>query len=154
MVNVDQLSDEQKQAMTHWVEQGSSLKELQKQLRAEFDLRVTYMETRFLVADLGLEIQSETIQEEPLKEEDSQSISEVEEKINGASSIQLEVYDVKQPGSLLNGRVTFSDGEVAQWALDQMGRLSLNAETTDYQPSEEDVADFQVKLKEQMSLKS
>jgi hypothetical protein len=42
--------------------------------------------------------------------------------------------------------VTFSDGIGAQWALDQMGRLSLNASQQGYRPSDADLQEFQKEL--------
>jgi hypothetical protein len=53
---------------------------------------------------------------------------------------------VVRPGAVVSGTATFSDGEVGEWYLDQMGQLGFNPRTPGYRPSQADVADFQVKL--------
>lgn len=52
------LSPEQKQAVTAWVAAGDSLAAIQKKLAEEFKVSLTYMDVRFLVDDLGLELKS------------------------------------------------------------------------------------------------
>ena len=47
---------------------------------------------------------------------------------------------------MVSGRATFSDGQNAEWYLDQTGRLGLNPSTPGYRPSQQDVMDFQVEL--------
>ncbi len=48
------LTDEQKTAVTHWLEAGAGLSEVQKRLREEFHVSLTYLDTRLLVDDLKL----------------------------------------------------------------------------------------------------
>ena len=50
------LSPEQKQAVAAWVAAGDSLAVIQKKLSEQFKLSLTYMDVRFLVDDLGLEL--------------------------------------------------------------------------------------------------
>ena len=50
------LSPEQKEAITTWVAAGDNLAEIQKKLAEQFKLSMTYMDVRFLVDDLGLEL--------------------------------------------------------------------------------------------------
>jgi len=52
------LSPEQKEAITTWVAAGDNLAEIQKKLAEQFKLSMTYMDVRFLVDDLGLELKS------------------------------------------------------------------------------------------------
>ena len=52
------LSPEQKQAVTAWVAAGDNLALIQKKLQEQFKLSLTYMDVRFLVDDLGLELKS------------------------------------------------------------------------------------------------
>jgi hypothetical protein len=47
---------------------------------------------------------------------------------------------------MVSGRTTFSDGQTAEWYLDQTGRLGLNPSTPGYRPSQQDVMDFQMEL--------
>ncbi|MBI5382034.1 MAG: hypothetical protein HZA31_09065 [Opitutae bacterium] len=50
------LTPEQKQAVTSWVTSGDSLSNVQKKLREQFQLTLTYMDVRFIVDDLNLEL--------------------------------------------------------------------------------------------------
>ena len=52
------LSPEQTQAVTAWVAAGDSLAVIQKKLSEQFHISMTYMDVRFLVDDLGLELKS------------------------------------------------------------------------------------------------
>ena len=52
------LSPEQKQAVAAWVAAGDNLAVVQKKLSEQFKLSLTYMDVRFLVDDLGLELKS------------------------------------------------------------------------------------------------
>ncbi len=52
------LSPEQKQAVAAWVAAGDNLAAIQKKLLEQFQLSLTYMDVRFLVDDLGLELKS------------------------------------------------------------------------------------------------
>ncbi len=48
------LTPEQQAAVTTWVAAGDSLSAVQKKLREQFDVSLTYMDVRFLVDDLNL----------------------------------------------------------------------------------------------------
>ena len=48
------LTDEQRQRVTAWILEGAKLSEVQNRLVAEFGVKLTYMEARFLVDDLKL----------------------------------------------------------------------------------------------------
>ncbi len=52
------LSPEQTKAVTSWVAAGDSLAVVQKKLFEEFKVSMTYMDVRFLVDDLGLQLKS------------------------------------------------------------------------------------------------
>ena len=56
MFSASKLTDEQKSALQQWAAGGASIADLQKRLRDDFDVAITYMDTRFLVLDLGIEI--------------------------------------------------------------------------------------------------
>ena len=62
------------------------------------------------------------------------------------SNVSVALDRLYQPGAVVSGQVTFSDGEQADWALDQTGRLSLKAATEGYQPVESDIQAFQQRL--------
>ena len=48
------MTDEQRQRVAAWIEQGAKLAEIQNRLASEFGITLTYMEARFLVDDLKL----------------------------------------------------------------------------------------------------
>jgi hypothetical protein len=50
------LTPEQKQAVSGWVAAGDNLSAIQKKLADQFKLSITYMDVRFLVDDLGLNL--------------------------------------------------------------------------------------------------
>ena len=50
------LTPEQKQAVASWVAAGDNLSTVQQKLREQFQLSMTYMDVRFLVDDLNLEL--------------------------------------------------------------------------------------------------
>ena len=135
------LSEEQTKKVALWVEEGASLSDIQRRIEAEFEVRMTYMDVRFLVDDLNLELQAEGPKfVEPLADSINSSVDE-------PGRVTVTIDKVRRPDALLSGQVTFSDGVSAQWFLDQMGRLSLNPKQPGYQPSPEDVAAFQTELR-------
>jgi hypothetical protein len=52
------LTPEQKQTVANWVAAGNNLSTVQKKLSEQFQLSLTYMDVRFLVDDLGLELKN------------------------------------------------------------------------------------------------
>ncbi len=50
------LTSEQKDAVAGWLAAGDNLSQVQKKLREQFHLALTYMDVRFLVDDLNLQI--------------------------------------------------------------------------------------------------
>ncbi|MSU51923.1 MAG: hypothetical protein EXS41_00805 [Opitutaceae bacterium] len=52
------LNPEQKQAVASWVAAGDNLSAVQKKLAEQFKISMTYMDVRFLVDDLGLELKN------------------------------------------------------------------------------------------------
>jgi len=64
-----------------------------------------------------------------------------------APSVSVGLDQVAIPGAMVSGTITFSDGERGRWMIDTMGRPSIDPETPNYQPTQTDLEDFQVKLK-------
>lgn len=145
-----QLTDEQKQLARTWVEAGMKLSDFQKRLETEFGIRMTYMEVRFLVDDLKVMPKDA----EPVKKPEPAPAAAPEAAAVPAGAaegqfsagVQVTVDTVTRPGALASGSVTFSDGQKAQWYLDQMGRFGMAAATKGYRPSQEDLQDFQMAL--------
>jgi hypothetical protein len=47
--------------------------------------------------------------------------------------------------------VIFSDGQTADWYLDQTGRLGVVPKQTGYKPTPTDVQDFQIALQQEVA---
>lgn len=60
--------------------------------------------------------------------------------------VAVAVDSITRPGSLVSGQVTFSDGQAADWQMDQYGRLGVAPRVPGYKPSQADVAAFQAEL--------
>jgi hypothetical protein len=150
-----QFTDEQKKAVTQWVKQGSGLSEIQKRLSEEFKLTCTYIDVRFLVIDLELQLKEQPksapvpkdLSAPPPVPGDASSEFEPEPALGG---VKVELDRIMRPGAVVSGTVVFSDGVKANWALDQSGRLSLGADKKDYRPSAEDVQEFQQAITAQL----
>lgn len=142
MFSASKLSDDQKSALHRWAAEGASIADLQKRLKDEFDLAITYMDARFMVLDLGIELQDTP--KEDAKPADEPALAKPEP--TGVVTVTMD--SLALPGALVSGKVSFSDGETAIWMLDQYGRPGLDADTPGYRPSPEDIVEFQKQLAE------
>jgi hypothetical protein len=139
MFNSSQLTPEQKEALHRWAGEGATLSDLQRRLKDEFGVTISYMDARFMILDLGLTLQEKKKEEETTPEE-------IAPVATGEVSVTMD--HIAMPGSLVSGRVTFSDGETGIWMLDQNGRPGLDPDTPGYRPSQEDVMEFQTQLRD------
>jgi len=167
------LDEVQAQEVQKWVEAGASAAEIQNQLAEAFDLRMTYMEVRFLLDDLKLQLKDrekadvdttlpggDTLGEhqgeggaaEPgqTPPDPFASPGEEEAPLLG-DGVSVSVDQITRPGSVVSGKVTFSDGKGAEWYLDQQGRLGLAPQEEGYRPSQTDVMAFQTELQKQLA---
>ncbi len=141
------LSQEDKQAVASWVAEGASLAEVQRRLKDECGVSSTYMDVRFLVDDLQLQLKEQPKQSEAVerlaaaKQEGESARSEPP-----AGGVSVTMDAITKPQALASGKVTFSDGETAEWMLDQTGRLGLNPAKAGYRPAEADIVAFQREL--------
>ncbi|MDA0751103.1 MAG: hypothetical protein O2964_10375 [Verrucomicrobia bacterium] len=163
------LDDAQKQTVRQWIDDGMKVAEIQDKLAEDFDIRMTYMEVRFLVDDLGVIPKDpepeEGPEEEPAPEDtvsthspqhdQQQDMGELVE--DGAPApggkVSISIDQIARPGMLVSGKVTFSDGQSASWYLDQMGQLGLAPEVEGYKPSQQDLMEFQMALQSELSRK-
>jgi len=142
-----QLTDEQKNAVAQWVAEGATLADVQRRLKDECGAGLTYMDVRFLVDDLKLQLK-----EQPKPSEAADRLAaakqegESERHAGPVGGVTVSMDAVTRPSALASGKVTFSDGETAEWMLDQTGRLGLNPSKPGYRPSEADVVAFQQEL--------
>lgn len=148
------LTEEQRQQVKAWIGAGAKLAEVQNRLNQDFGIRLTYMETRFLVDDLKLTPKDP----DPPKADKTPEIEAkktVEEKAPAdtapkAGKVSVGVDQIARPGAIVSGKVTFSDGQKADWYLDQTGRLGVIPEKQGYKPPAADVQEFQIALQEQL----
>ena len=156
MFSAKELSPEQVEGLKTLAATGASLSDLQKHLKDEEDITVTYMDIRMLVLDLGIEI-IEPKKEEPKAEEaeetDDAPTDAAEPTAAGTGAVSATMDTITLPGAMVSGKVTFSDGETAVWMIDQTGRPGLDPDTPGYRPSEEDIMEFQVQLKSMLEQK-
>ena len=155
------LDDTQKKKVAEWIAQGAKLSEIQTRLGSEFGVRLTYMETRMLVDDLKLTPKdpeppkvSKTIATTAAPVPAAKAPADAPLTAAGtvpAGNVSVTVDTIAKPGAIVSGKVTFSDGQSADWVLDQSGRLGLTAKQAGYRPSAADVQLFQVMLQAELS---
>jgi len=154
------LTEEQRQQVAGWIEKGAKLAEIQTRLAAEFGIKVTYIEARFLVDDLKLTLKDPEppkvvkLETKPVDPAVPPAPSQPEEVLPPASpggKVSVGVDQIARPGAIVSGKVTFSDGQTAEWYLDQTGRLGVVPKQTGYKPSPADVQDFQLALQQEIA---
>ncbi len=171
------LDDAQKQKVAGWLEQGLRLSAIQNKLASEFGMQLTYMELRFLLDDLKLKPKEKEVLPSPpaeigqksaspkspldaksapglLPQDDSVAADELvdeEPAPAGSGNVSVTVDRIARPGAIVSGGVTFSDGNSAQWHLDQLGRLGLAPKQQGYRPSQTDLLSFQSQLQGELA---
>ncbi|MCL5096181.1 MAG: hypothetical protein M1608_01335 [Candidatus Omnitrophica bacterium] len=161
------LDDAQKQKIAAWIKEGLSLSEIQGKIASEWGIHLTYLEARFLVADLGAapadkdfsEVNAPDVAPQGRAGSDSPAqgvIDQAWEAANGGPSdsgpgVSVTVDQITRVGAVVSGNVRFSDGNAAQWYLDQSGRLGLAPDKKGYRPPEEDLIEFQSELQNQLA---
>ena len=150
------LDEAQRQRVTAWVLQGAKLSEIQTRLAEEFKIKLTYMEVRFLVDDLKLKLKDPEPPKvvEPPAATPAKLTAEKNPAPAGtlpASGVSVTVDQIARPGAIVSGKVTFSDGQQADWYLDQTGRLGVVTKQQGYKPSAADVQQFQAALQSEIA---
>ncbi len=154
------LDEAQRQKVSEWITQGLKLSEIQDRLASELSLRLTYMEVRLLVDDLKLtpkdikpaRAASATIAGPGAGTPQKPAARPVAPQAaappppGGAGRVSVSVDQLAQPGAIVSGKVTFSDGQRADWYLDQTGRLGIVAAQPGYRPPPADIQQFQAAL--------
>lgn len=142
------LTPDQTAKVAAWVAAGATLSQVQSKLSSELNVSMTYMDVRFLVDDLNLALVEK---EEPKKEEPVAEAVAEEPVTDGAApaaagAVSVEVDTLARPGMIVSGHVKFSDGQIADWFIDEAGRPGMSARVPGYRPTESDMRDFQQKL--------
>ena len=141
-----ELTSEQQQKVAEWVRSGEGPAQVQRHLDEEFGIKMTFMDVRFLIDDLDLDLQNPP---EPAAAADPNQVSADADATlvdSGPGGVSVSVDAVQRPGAMLSGSATMGDGETLQWQIDQMGRLGLVPPREGYQPSEADLMAFQQEL--------
>lgn len=145
-------NSEQKRQIAQWVNDGMGLSDIQKKINDDFGVVMTYMDVRFLVDDLNLDL-VDTVEESNEKTDETSTVEEAQEtpqndlpEGESGGGVSVELDTVTPPGAMASGSVTFSDGQNKKWTLDQFGRLGLSGGDESYKPSDEDVMEFQKQL--------
>ena len=162
------FTEEQKTQIAGWVAEGNSLAQIQTLIQSELGIAMTYMEVRFLVDDLNLELRdapapktpknSETPPAADAQNSPQQSVPAADAPENApagtpenspaaaAGTVTLSTDPVQIPGVIASGNVTFSDGTSGKWLIDEAGRPGLAEFPQGYRPPAADMPDFQRKL--------
>ncbi len=158
------LTDEQKSKLGEWAVEGIGLSGIQKRVEEEFGFRMTYMDTRFLALDLGLEVKEPGDDDEDEPEE-AEVVKEVQSETDlgdstdepempqGATNVTVSIDEIVIPGAVVSGKVRFSDAKTAMWMIDNMGRFGIEPDEVGYRPNEADMQSFQQQLSEMMRKK-
>jgi hypothetical protein len=149
------LDETQRQTVAKWISEGAKLSEIQKRL-LELGIKLTYMEVRFLVDDLKLtpkDPEPPKVVAPPIAAPKTAAaplaLSPEPAPLPGGVSVSVD--QITKPGAAISGKVTFSDGQIADWYLDQTGRLGVVPKVAGYKPSPVDVQDFQLALQQEVA---
>ncbi|MDG0993539.1 MAG: hypothetical protein P8O22_02265 [Akkermansiaceae bacterium] len=156
MFNTKILTKEQIATIKSWVNEGAQLADIQRKMESDLGHGLTYMDTRFLVIDLELELKTdepdenqspkETVPAEVDPTELTEDDIEVLPHDSATTNVKVTVDEIARPGVMASGRVTFSDGQAGMWYVDEMGRLGVDPENEGYSPCESDILAFQKEL--------
>jgi hypothetical protein len=154
------LTDAQKQQVSAWLEQGLKVADVQKKMAAELGVNMTYMEVRFLLDDLRLKPKDPEPPKQPApaspiapasagapasaaSSDPVAATPDPAAALPALGAVKISVDTLARPGTVVSGKVTFSDGQTADWYLDQMGRPGLVPAQKGYRPSQVDIMEFQ-----------
>jgi len=155
------LDDAQRKKVAEWIKQGLKLSEIQSRIASELGLHLTYMDVRLLVDDLKLtpkDVEQPktaagvlSAPGAPTAASKQAGAPQAAGPAPGPGSVSVDVDQVARPGAVVSGKVTFTDGNVAEWYFDQAGRLGLLPQKTGYRPSASDLQQFQAALDAELS---
>ncbi len=161
------LDEAQRQKVAEWIREGLKLSEIQNRLSSELGVRMTYMEVRLLVDDLKLipkDVEPSKAAQPGFGVAGASASSagtgtspkataggKPSEPAAAPGRVSLSVDQLTRPGALVSGKVTFSDGNRAEWYLDQTGQLGLVAQQRGYRPPAGDVQQFQMALESELT---
>jgi len=161
------LDDAQRQKVGEWIAQGLKLSDIQNRIASELGVKMTYMDVRLLVDDLKLTPKDQDRPKPSVAFVPPQmppavagrtpsavpgaAPSVAEDEAAVAPKIGVKVDQIARPGAVVSGKVTFSDGNTADWYFDQTGRLGLIPQTPGYRPNPQELQEFQTVLDSELS---
>ncbi|HLP78954.1 MAG TPA: hypothetical protein VK327_18795 [Candidatus Paceibacterota bacterium] len=154
------LDEAQRKKVAAWIQEGLKLSDIQNRIASELGLRLTYMDVRLLVDDLKLTPKDveppkvPTLNTAPSAPAPSgQMPAPQDSKMPPAPTggVSVTVDQLARPGAMVSGKVTFTDGNAADWYIDQTGRLGLVPQQAGYRPPTADVQQFQMALEAELS---
>jgi hypothetical protein len=149
---MESFTAEQIEEMRRWMSEVQSIGEFQTKLNETFHTHLTFLQTRLLMNDFGLELKPKAEEKPPAHSSVADNESARAQALEGEmmNGVQVTVDPVTRPGMFANGSVVFTDGVQATWALDQLGRVQLHPSQVGYQPSESDLAAFRTALQQKL----
>ena len=161
------LDESQKEQVRQWAADGAGLSEIQRRIKDEFGISMTYMDVRFLMLDLHADVRDKPepkpaapaappVGDLPPDGADAAAPQDGDEGFTppemDGGNVKVELDRVVRAGAMASGSVTFSDGVTGSWYVDQMGRLGLTkVSKPGYQPTREDLEAFQMALQEKLA---
>ena len=164
-----ELTEQQRQKVKEWLAIGASLSDVQKNLKNEFGIALTYMDVRLAVLEIGAAVKDKPEpkpvappppppppeqappEDDPYADEfDDGAADDAPEPDGIAANVSVSLDRVMRPGAMVSGDVTFSDGNKGKWVIDQYGRFGLDPDTPGYQPSQADLRAFQNTLRDEL----
>ncbi len=122
-----------------WAAEGLDLNCIKKKNNDEFQIPMTFMETRFLLLDHDITI----VSPEPDKSEKTGEQA-LPDAIAPAGQTTVTVDEITPAHAIIAGKVTFISGKRATWFFDKMGRIDWSP--IDGEPDEEDLKGFEKEL--------
>ncbi len=140
------FSEEQIARLQAWADEGDNLSGIQKKLATDMGVKVTYLELRFLIDDLGIKLKEEEKPEPPKEDEDAGGQPDADGGSPTGDGVVVEISALQRPGSMINGTAKFAGGEQMEWWVDQMGQLGIDPKNPGFRPTAEQMRSFQMEL--------
>jgi hypothetical protein len=153
------LTPEQLSQVETWAAAGASLNDVQGRLKEHFGLNITYLDARLLMLEIGVKLKDKPRAEvkpeaaptnvaaegEPTDWAEEPTPDPLRQQPPGGQ-VTISTDQITLPGAIISGKVTFSDGQLVSWLLDQSGRLSMKDAPMGYKPPPGDIPQFQQQL--------
>lgn len=134
---------ELKKFVAEELNKGVSLSDVQKEISAKFDIRLTFLELRLLAVELESVDWTKQDPVQPEAPAEDETAAGTQGDADGNTVVELS--KVMRPGAMACGTVKFASGAKAEWILDNYGQLGLDNVQGEY--TEEDVKAFQLELR-------